>query len=194
MLLSVTLLSNSFFKETFPYSAMNWRHTKAQQEIRNICFPFSGFQFVNFIYTYIRTHQTYLGGHTVFGHGFELRPRHGYFATFLSVMFQLAVKMQGLIPHHICQTNTAIKTGQKRIMTLIHDNETRYILLIRGYTNFPKIYKPSQNTTRHTEDPPILGARYLCTAVGIKCILIQKAKRETPVSSKCNRSAGGGCL
>jgi len=69
MLSSVTLLSNSFFKKTFPYSAMNWRHIKAQQEIRNICFPFSNSSRLNFIYTYIRTHQTHLSGHTVFGHG-----------------------------------------------------------------------------------------------------------------------------
>lgn len=167
---------------------------KAQQEITNICFPFSNSQFVNFIYTYIRTHQTQLGGHTVFGHGFELRPRHGYFATFLDVMFQLAVMMHGLTPHHICQTNTAIKTDQKRAMTLIHDNDMRYIFLIQGHTNFPKIYKPSLNTTRHTEDPPILSVRCLCIPARIKWILIQKTKRETQLFSKRNRSDDEGCL
>jgi hypothetical protein len=36
------------------------------------------------------------------------------------------------------------------IMTLIHNNETRYIILIQGYTNFPKISQTSQNTMRHT--------------------------------------------
>jgi len=79
MLSSVTLLSNSFFKETFPYSAMNWRHIKAQQEIRNICFPILEFvtsKFYTYVYSY--TSNTSWWSQSSFT-GFELRPRHGYF-------------------------------------------------------------------------------------------------------------------
>jgi hypothetical protein len=102
MLSSVTLLSNSFFKETFPYSAMNWRHIKAQQEIRNICFPILEFVTSKFyIYVYSYTSNTSWWSHSLRSRGLNCVRGTGISATFLGVMFQLSVMMHGLTPHHM---------------------------------------------------------------------------------------------